>query len=57
MFNLGETIPGELNLEEIDNPSFFERLLATFDWNTILKQFIGATARILFVFPSLLYFS
>ena len=49
MFYFAEGTNGQLNIEGVENPSFFEKLISSFDWNTIRTQFLTTTIRLFFV--------
>lgn len=44
-----EGTEGQLNLEAIENPSFFEELISSSNWQVIRTQLITTTIRLLFV--------
>lgn len=49
MMYLVEAVDGELNLEEVENPTFVEELIASFDWQTIAQQAVSIGIRLLFI--------
>lgn len=49
MFYLAEDLTEEIGLDEIENPSFFEELIASFDWREISKDLVLTLIRIAFV--------
>lgn len=49
MMYLVESVNEELNLEEVENPTFVEELIASFDWQTIAQQAISIGIRLLFI--------
>lgn len=49
MLYYAEGTEGQLNLEAIENPSFFEDLVSSFDWQVIRTQLMTITIRLLFV--------
>ena len=53
MLYLAEGITDEIGLDELENPSTFERFIATFDWNELVREGILVLIRILF---ALLFF-
>lgn len=48
MFYLAEGITDEITLDDLDNPSTFEKFLATFDWDELVREGILILIRILF---------
>lgn len=53
MFYLAQAIEEDINLENIENPTLVEELIASFDWHIISRQLIVIGARVLF---TLLFF-
>lgn len=53
MFYLAQTLEENLNLENLENPTIIEELVASFDWRSISKQLIVVGIRVLF---TLLFF-
>lgn len=49
MIHIAEKITTDLDLPEVDQPSFFEEFIASFDWNVILQKMISSSVRIIFV--------
>lgn len=49
MYYLAEGLTEDLGLDELDNPSSFEKFISSFDWNKLIRQGIVALIRILFV--------
>jgi|SRR5690625_3182714 len=49
MLYLAEDFTEDIGLDEIENPSFFEELLASFDWREISQDIVLALIRIGFV--------
>lgn len=49
MIHVAEKITTDLDLPEGAQPSFFEKLIASFDWNLILQKIISSSIRIMFV--------
>lgn len=49
MLHMAKATEEPLNLEGIDNPSFFERMISSFDWQVIQEQVIKTSVRLLFV--------
>lgn len=47
LFLATETLE-ELNIEELDNPTFIEQLIASFDWETVSRQLVVIGIRFLF---------
>ena len=49
MLFYAEGTEGQLNIEGVENPSFFEELISTFDWTIIRTQLVTTMIRLLFV--------
>lgn len=49
MLYFAEGSENQLNLETVENPSFFEQFIASFDWNIIRTQLLTTAIRLLFV--------
>lgn len=49
MLYFAEGAENQLNLETVENPSFFEQFIASFDWNIIRTQLLTTAIRLLFV--------
>lgn len=49
MLYLAEGLTEDLGLDELDNPSMFEKFITSFDWNELIRKGILVLIRILFV--------
>lgn len=49
MFYFVEGTDGQLGIENVTNPSFLEKMIATFDWAALQKQLITTVFRLVFV--------
>lgn len=49
MLKFADAINNDINLDPVDNPSLFENLIASFDWNAIKEQLITRSIRLFFV--------
>lgn len=49
MLFYAEGVDGQLNIEGVENPSFFEELISSFDWTIIRTQLLTTIIRLIFV--------
>lgn len=49
MLFYAEGTEGQLNIEGVDNPSFFEEFISSFDWSVIRTQIVTTMIRLVFV--------
>lgn len=49
MFYFTEGTDGQLGIENVVNPSFFEKMIATFDWPALQQKLITTVFRLVFV--------